>query len=417
MANRSNISLVGNTTTGQNLGTGAGVYKNKSGANNLRFRSISGIGEGIWVFEQGDEIRISGATAGTITGVSTAQNVGSGSGIFDSKFVNILQLRSLYGSGNTTITTSGQTVIINSTGGVGSVTSAQNVGSGAGLYSGMTGTVLKFRSLLGSGGTTITNSGGTAIIYSSGGGGFLGTVTQSSAEPSNLKQNQWVKPEPTAGGVFSYTFTNFKDSTDTAINVNLSLEDVYLRYCDSGYWSKESYNRPITSGYTWIGHATSNCVCEVPVIDEWVDAITGLQYIGQKFTYPTQSVLMTDLGVCTLVPNYIYTQNIPLNAIGNTAIMTIPTGKCVLFNRFKLIIRQDAPVTTFCVSIGNVASTYCNLSPLVAIANVLTNETYDLEVTQKGTPATAGSTVYFRVSTASACATLCGNLLTEGFIY
>jgi hypothetical protein len=370
MANRSNISLVGNTTTGQNLGTGAGVYKHKSDANNLQFRSISGIGEGIWVFEQGDEIRISGQTAGLITGVSTAQNVGVGQGVFDSKFVNILQLRSLLGSGNTTVTTSGQTLVI---------------------YS----------------------SGGT----SEGGGGFLGMVTQSSAEPTPLYNNQWVKPKPTAAGIYNYTFTNFLDSGSTAINVNLSTQDAYLRYQSAGdYWIKESYNRPLASGKTWIG-TSDNIVCEAPVIDEWVSSESALSYMGQKYAYCTHTVAKTDLDVCNIWQHYIYTQNIPLTAVGNTAIMTIPSGKCVLFNRFKLIIRQDAPVTSFTVSVGTNSSTYNNLSPAVAIDNVLTNETYDLEVTQKGVAQSAGSIVYFRVSSASSCPTLCANLLSEGFIY
>jgi hypothetical protein len=61
------------------------------------------------------------------------------------------------------------------------------------------------------------------------GGGFLGTVTRTSSEPTNLKNNQWVKPKPD-GNCFCYTFSNFLDSGSTAISVNLSLEDVYLRY-------------------------------------------------------------------------------------------------------------------------------------------------------------------------------------------
>ena len=40
--NRSNISLVGNTTTAQNIGGGTGIFKGKVGTNNLQFKTLSG---------------------------------------------------------------------------------------------------------------------------------------------------------------------------------------------------------------------------------------------------------------------------------------------------------------------------------------------------------------------------------------
>jgi hypothetical protein len=63
--NRSNISLVGNTTQGQNLGGGdACVFKGKAGGNNLEFRSISATGTSIQIIQTDNEILISGATGG-----------------------------------------------------------------------------------------------------------------------------------------------------------------------------------------------------------------------------------------------------------------------------------------------------------------------------------------------------------------
>ena len=44
MSNRSNINLVGNTTSGQNIGTGLGIFKCKSSGNNLLFKTICGAG-------------------------------------------------------------------------------------------------------------------------------------------------------------------------------------------------------------------------------------------------------------------------------------------------------------------------------------------------------------------------------------
>ena len=76
MNNRSIICLVGNTTTGQNLGAGAGVFKCKSGGNNLQFRSISSTGTSIQIFQVGDKILVSGSTGGgTITGATNGLGV------------------------------------------------------------------------------------------------------------------------------------------------------------------------------------------------------------------------------------------------------------------------------------------------------------------------------------------------------
>lgn len=52
----------------------------------------------------------------------------------------------------------------------------KNVGTGIGIYTGNTGSALKFKTLTGSGATQITSSGDNIIIYSSGGTGGTGTV-------------------------------------------------------------------------------------------------------------------------------------------------------------------------------------------------------------------------------------------------
>ena len=68
---RSNIKLVGNTTTGQNLGTGADVFKCKTNGNNLQFKSISVTGGSLSIITGATTIIISGRTGGgngTITG-------------------------------------------------------------------------------------------------------------------------------------------------------------------------------------------------------------------------------------------------------------------------------------------------------------------------------------------------------------
>lgn len=71
MANRSNINLVGNTVTGQNLGTGAEVFKCKSGGSNLQFKTISTTGTSLCVINCANQIYISG---GSGSGIQTASN-------------------------------------------------------------------------------------------------------------------------------------------------------------------------------------------------------------------------------------------------------------------------------------------------------------------------------------------------------
>lgn len=66
--------MVGNSTQGQNIGSGCCVYKGKSTTNTLQFKTISATGTSIQLFSDADNIYISGATGGsgesTITGAT-----------------------------------------------------------------------------------------------------------------------------------------------------------------------------------------------------------------------------------------------------------------------------------------------------------------------------------------------------------
>jgi len=72
--NRSNIKVVGNTTTGTNLGSGAGVFKCKIDGNNLLFKSISVVG-GLSIITGDTTITICGGGSGTITGGTNGLHV------------------------------------------------------------------------------------------------------------------------------------------------------------------------------------------------------------------------------------------------------------------------------------------------------------------------------------------------------
>ena len=261
----------------------------------------------------------------------------------------------------------------------------------------------------------VVTTGGTA-----GSGGFLGVVTKDSSVPSNLAANQWVKPEPMTTDCFNYTFDNFLDSGTTAISVNLSLEDVYLRYDgDNSAWIKESYEKPLSSGYTWVGNETCKAA-EIAVINEWVNTPAEVCYVGQKYAYQTQTIFQVDVGTCATIPNKILITGLTLSSVGNTCIFTIPTGMYGLINSAKLIMLDDATPDSITVSIGNNSASYNNMISTCAIDDMLTCEVYELTPTSLPSCAasqTSGSDVYFRVNTAATGGTLNANLLVEGYVF
>jgi len=64
MGNRSNINLVGNTTEGQNVGTGTGVYKGKDLGNLLQYKSLQVTGTTMVITSDANNIYFSANTGG-----------------------------------------------------------------------------------------------------------------------------------------------------------------------------------------------------------------------------------------------------------------------------------------------------------------------------------------------------------------
>jgi hypothetical protein len=344
MGNRSNILLVGNTTTAQNLGGGsAEIYIGKNNGNNLQFRTISATGSSIQIYQVDNKILIGG---------------GGGTGGTSYNFIS---------SGATIVTTVGNNIIIYSpTGGTGS------------------GTI--------TGGTNGLSVSGKNIKL---GGTLTGETTINGAQTLNINQ----------------TILNLSGNTCVNITGNVKLLTTPANGASS------------TTGLVWDTGTTQ--IKGVPVINEWVCSESQLCYTGQKFAYPTHSIFQVDVGSCVAIPNYIFIQNICLKTVGDTLAFTIPACKTALLNRAKLIILNDASPTSFSISIGNNACyigncSNNNLANLQTINNVLTNETYELDLSTKhqGVPAASGANVYFRVGSGSTSAcNLCAHLLLEGFLY
>lgn len=192
----------GSLTTGTTLTVGGPIY-NYSEDNHMHFRTLlSSTPNFIKVSFDESFVYVSGATS-----VINAQNVGGGAGVYSQKSGTTLQLRTIVGSGDTSVTQVGNQIRIFSTSSSGSgyaVTGATNIGSGVGLYSSNVNRNFLFRTLVGSGNTTVKQSGDDVIIYSSGGTG-IGTITGGtnglSVSGRNIKLGGSLTGDTTIDGV------------------------------------------------------------------------------------------------------------------------------------------------------------------------------------------------------------------------
>lgn len=112
---RSNINLVGNTTEGQNVGTGTCVYKGKSGGNLLQYKSLSVTGTTMTITSDDNNIYFSANTGGGggttywssgATGLSPAN---------DENLIFVENTKLIWGDNSCVLSNLGS-VVINSTG-------------------------------------------------------------------------------------------------------------------------------------------------------------------------------------------------------------------------------------------------------------------------------------------------------------
>ena len=138
-------------TSASNVGTGAGVFKQKT-SQDLEFRTIVQ-GAGITITPSGDEIEIA-----TTLAQNTASNLGAGEQVFSSKVGNDFQFRTLAvdpSSINLTMATSGDVIQVLNTA---EINTASNLGTGAGLYAQKSFYDLQFRSIVAGTNVTVASS-------------------------------------------------------------------------------------------------------------------------------------------------------------------------------------------------------------------------------------------------------------------
>lgn len=264
-------STGGEANTGFNTGGGAGVYQTKVGTE-LRFRSLVAGSGNVTVTQGTDEITIDVPNIGE---VNTVSSVGAGTQLFSAKVGTDLRFKTLTAGTNVvldntsdpneieiSVTSSapvdsvngqtgavsldiedltdvdfsgsgtpqmGEVLTFNGTSwetqplpaGSGEVNTASNLGGGAGVFAQKTGVDLEFRSLVGAGGISVTQSGTEITID---GTSINGTVTSVALSDSTSDFTISGSPVTTSGtiniglaatGVSPGTYTNANITVDS----------------------------------------------------------------------------------------------------------------------------------------------------------------------------------------------------------
>ncbi len=193
--------------TGANIGSGQGVFANKSGTT-LNFRSLTA---------SGSVSLVSGS------GITGAFNTGSGVGTFFGQQNLGFVFKSISGSGNITVTDNNSGTIILSSSQQNPVVLA-NTGSGQGVYQQQIGNNYYFRSLLGTGSVAIV-SGTNDITVS-------GTVYVDYAGPGPSTNR--------AIPVFSGTTGKFIQNSSASIDVSGNIDNNQGTYNGIRFYNKSA---------------------------------------------------------------------------------------------------------------------------------------------------------------------------------
>lgn len=199
-----------------NIGSGAGVFKQKTGTD-LELRSLQGI-QGLEATVLGDEVTlgyeaVENAASTNVTADNTeldasyalgipesnsGSNIGEGVGVFESKVLNTLRFRTLVGRGGVDVVNSGDEIVVgfidvvssdsdlitadattidaSENRGVPQSNTASNIGNGVGVYDSKNIADLRFKTLAGRGGVQVIDDGEEIKI------GFLNVTTAASID-------------------------------------------------------------------------------------------------------------------------------------------------------------------------------------------------------------------------------------------
>lgn len=156
----------GDSTIGENLGLGTGIY-DSTALNVLKFKSLIP-GDNVSFTTSTGSIRINANNTPT-----TASNEGAGVGMFKGKVADNLQLKSLVAGSNVTISPSIDTITISASlpAGTGEANTTSSVGTGSSIIKDKVGVDLRFKSLKAGSNVSLTANADDITINATGGGG------------------------------------------------------------------------------------------------------------------------------------------------------------------------------------------------------------------------------------------------------
>jgi hypothetical protein len=152
----------GESNTASNIGTGTGLYNQKTGSD-LEFKTLKG-GAGFTLTPDVDSVTISYTETGE---ANTASSLGAGESIFSSKSVLDLQFKSLVGGTNVSLVSDANTVTINATG---EANTASNLGAGEIVFKQKASLDLEFKTLVAGTNISLVSDANTITISATGTG-------------------------------------------------------------------------------------------------------------------------------------------------------------------------------------------------------------------------------------------------------
>ena len=121
--------------------------------------------------------------------LTTGTTISIGGPVFATKTNNVLNFRTIQSKTPNILNISSDEAFIylSGTTQAAQINQGINIGSGVGIYGGLSGTSLQFRSIVGSGNTTVGLNGNTVAIYSSGGGTITGATNGLNINGKNVQ--------------------------------------------------------------------------------------------------------------------------------------------------------------------------------------------------------------------------------------
>lgn len=341
----------GETNTASNVGTGFGLYYQKVGSD-LQFKSLVA-GTGVTLTSSSLGVTMSISSTGE---ANTASNVGSGFGVFAQKSGVDLQFKSLVAGSGIQFSSSSTAITIATTGSGGDITSGSNLGTGEGFFASKNLGILEFKSL-----TATTSSLGGVLELSSSNTEI--SIKRKAQASTFTIQEDWVSTTNVGAYGWGSTTTGAgSGATIVSTGVNTSLKAIGVLQQSTG--TNASGRSASSLGLVGMKlDAFTNTFLEhrvnVPVLSTVLQEYTLMFGYGTSATTSTQTtglyflydrLLSGDFWCAVSANGGVATRTV-------TAIPVTTTG----FNKFRIETNASLTAATFYIDNVLVATHSTNL--------------------------------------------------------